>query len=105
MSTQAAKKAKVTIGTLSNGQGHTIEITATQRGVGNAAVQQRESNLRNIRNSIHAIATKAHYTFHPGQALPKTLKKRKHYPKKPQGQHGGKKTRKMNRRRMTRRRR
>ncbi len=106
MSSQPAKKRQVIIGTISNGEGHTMEITASQRGIGNAAVQQREAAIRSIREAVHDAASQAHYVFHPGQApKPQTLKKRKHYPKKG-AQQGGKKTRKhrsSRKRRMTRR--
>ena len=101
-----AKKSRVVIGTLSNGHGATIEVTASAKGKGNAAVQQREALIRNVREGMHSLAAHAHAVFHPGQAPPQALKKRKHYPK-PKAHQGGKQTRKMRKMRkgMTRRRR
>lgn len=105
MSGQAAKRSRVIIGTISNGQGGVVEVSAAQRGVGNAQVQFGEKFIREFREFVHNEAAKAHATFHPGVAKPQYLKKRKHYPKtkKSNGQHGGKKTRKLRRGRMTRR--
>lgn len=103
MSNHSAKRQRVVIGTVSNGQGGVVEISATQRGVGNAQVQFRERFIRSVREAVHDAASQAHAMFNPGPK-PQTLKKRKHYPKKPQ--QGGKKTRKMRgkKRHMTRKR-